>query len=275
MAITSLADYVAAFKQRRAMFKGNNVNTPGCISDGWTQANNEDGGAAGAAAPGNTTAGLVPTNATTGAMRIDPFSGSGYITWVDLTCGLGTSQVTLYDRLWHGGAFLDNHGSTYTLSAQPSYSSRVPGGTDYTGLQIWGETSTGFNNSTCTLTVTYTDQSGNTGHTTGAVTFANPGTNVLGNLFLLPLAAGDCGVQKIESVTFSSGATNGSGVNVLVVRPLWRGIIADTPVPCARAFGIDQTGMPQVWQDSALNLMVKTAAAVFATAYAVVEIAAL
>ena len=270
MAIATLDQYASAAKQRQQIHKSSLSSTVGDWSDGWAGAGFP---APASIDPGNTTSGVVPTNATTGAMKIFPFSGIGYITAVNLGTGVNLSHVVLYDRLFHAGAFQDQNGGpgTYTLSSQPSYSSRVPGGTDYTGLQLWAEASTSFNSSAATITVTYTDQSGNTGHTTGAITVTFGGTNILGMARQLPLAAGDCGVQKIESVLVTTVGNNGSKINVMVVRPLWSGQVRLSNT--SRLFPLDEIGMPQIWQDSCLNVMIKEVGAASGAADLWVEIA--
>ena len=84
----------------------------------------------------------------------------------------------------------------------------------------------------------------------GFVTALIAGT--VGRLMQVPLAAGDTGVQGITGVV-GSVATAGT-FNVLVMRPLWTGrcrIANDGDV-----HGLDKTGMPQVYTDSALYVAV-------------------
>ena len=212
---------------------------------------------AGTLAGTSTTAGVVPTDATAGCPGINFSSGSGYLS----TVGFGNtvaSRLMLADILWKGGAY-SYAGGTTPLSSQPSYSSRVPGGTDYTGTQIWIEVSTAFaTGNNWKVEVTYTDQAGTSGHTTGAqpATALAAAGLTLGKMLQLPLAAGDSGVSKIESVVVTNGSTamTAGAFNVLVLRPLWNG-----RVPAANGgdcHGIDRTGLPLVFNDSALALMV-------------------
>jgi hypothetical protein len=202
---------------------------------------------AGVLAGTSTTAGVVPTDATAGCPVINAFTGSntGYLTRVryasSVACRLG-----IYDMLWKAGAYSFN--ASVTLSSQPSYASRIPGG-DYAGTQIWVETVTAFTGN-LSIAVTYTNQGGTAGRSTGTV--ATGVAPTVGRMIQLPLQAGDTGVQKIESVT-ATVATAGT-FNLLVLRPLWEG---RCPIATAGdVHGPDRTGMPQVFADSALFLMV-------------------
>jgi hypothetical protein len=189
---------------------------------------------------------VVPTSATTGCPSIQPFTGStGYITTVEHGCSVAT-RWRLYDMLFKTGT--QNVLSTGTLSGQPSYSSRIPNG-DYAGTQIWIEAVTAFTGVPA-FTVTYTNQSGVTGQTTGGV--VAPSALKLANMFQMPLASGDTGVQRIESVACGT-ATVGT-FNVLVLRRLLSGRVV-TPDDSG-VKGPDLTGLPQVYATSALYVMV-------------------
>lgn len=171
---------------------------------------NNSGNLGAIAAIGNTTSGVIPVGGNAGFPVLTNVSGTLYLDTVDVTC-LMSGRFLFYDRLWHAGAFAFNSGTT-TLSGQPSYASRV--NSVYHGTQIWYEAATGTS-SALTLTVTYTNQSGTTGKTTGAIA-AN--TASVGGAGQFPLASGDDGVQKVESVT-TSGGTSGT-FNIFVARPL-------------------------------------------------------
>lgn len=204
---------------------------------------------AGTLAGTSTAAGVVPTDATAGCPVINAFSGAntGYIGPIDFGSTVAC-RLRLFDMLFKAGAYAFN--ANTTLASQPSYSSRVPGG-DYKGTQIWLETVTAFTGNQ-SIAVTYTNQDGTTGRTTG--TIATGVAPTIGRMLQLPLQAGDTGVQKIESVT-STVATVGT-FNVLVLRPLWTGRVrsvndGDTHSP-------DETKLPVVFADSALFVAVAT-----------------
>lgn len=205
---------------------------------------------AGVLAGTSVAAGVVPTDATVGCPTINAFGGAntGYISSVDFGSSVAC-RIRLYDLLWKGGAYAFN--AAQTLAAQPSYSSRVPGGTDFKGTQIWLECVTAFTGSQ-SIAITYTNQSGVTGRTTGVV--ATGVAPTLGRMFQMPLQAGDTGVQKIESVT-STVSTAGT-FNVLVMRRLWSG--RGRSANDGDTHGPDKTNLTQVFADSALYAVVAT-----------------
>lgn len=201
---------------------------------------------AGTLAGSSTAAGVVPDDTVAGFASINSYGGgnTGYLANVDFGSSVAC-RLCLFDCVFKAGAYAFN--ASTTLSAQPSYSSRMPN-TDYTGTQIWLETVTAFTGNQ-SIAVTYTNSAGTTGHTTGTVATGIAPT--IGRMLQLPLAAGDVGVQKIESVT-STVATVGT-FNVLVLRELWSG-------RCKIAndggnAGPDLCGLPQIPNAAALYLL--------------------
>lgn len=203
---------------------------------------------AGVLAGTSTAAGVVPTDATAGCPVINAFGGSntGYVTRVEASSPVAC-RLAVYDMLFKAGAYTFN--ANVTLASQPSFSSRVPGGTDFKGTELWLEAVTAFTGNQ-SIAVTYTDQDGNTGGTTGTV--ATGVAPILGRMLKLNLASGDTGLQRVDSVV-SSVSTVGT-FNVLVLRKLWEGRIrvANDQIIC----GPDLTGMPIVFADSALIAVV-------------------
>lgn len=201
---------------------------------------------AGVLAGTNTANGLVPTDATAGCPIINAFSGSnaGYISRVEASSPVAC-RLAIYDMVFKAGAYSFN--SNITLTAQPSYSSRVPGG-DYSGTEIWLETVTAFTGLQ-SIRVQYLDQGGAAGDTGTIATGVAP---TVGRMLKLNLATGDTGVSRIDVVT-STVATVGT-FNVLVLRRLWEGRIR--AVNDQIVHGPDLTGLPIVFADSALITVV-------------------
>jgi hypothetical protein len=208
---------------------------------------------AGVLAGTNTANGLVPTDADAGFPVINAFGGAatGYIAGISFGSTVAC-RIALFDCLFKAGAYAFN--AATTLATQPSYSTRVIGGTDFTNTEIWIEAVTAFTGNQ-SIAVTYTNQSGVAARTTGVI--ATGVAPIVGRMLQLPLQAGDTGVQKIESVT-STVATVGT-FNVLVLRRLWSG-----RVPIAN-FGDThdflKTGMPEIYTSSALMALVQPDAA--------------
>jgi len=252
MTITTLEKYRTSRKQTVFWQKQNGANFGLGLQwfCGFTNLGNGTPAAGGSA--GNTANGVIPDNTTTGAAALQTNAGADMHLSKVKWWGNAAQRLILFDRIFAAGTYNQNAGTT-TLTSQPSYSSCVPGGTDYTGLQIWIEnvTSQGTSQS---ITVTYTDQDGNTGHTTGAQTVSMPSTN---GTQMLPLQAGDVGVQKIESVV-TGAAGLGCTWNVVVVRPLWMGVVRygnDT-----RSIGLEEVGFPWVRPNACLTTAQQSAA---------------
>ncbi len=246
MALTSWDGFIAAAKQPISMMKTASRTS---IAAAWFSVFDLAGNpGAGTLAGTSTAAGVVPTDATAGCPVINAFGGSatGYLAQVDFGSSVA-ARLKLFDMLFKAGAYAFN--ANTTLAAQPSYSSRVSGGTDFSDTMIWIECVTAFTGN-MSVAVTYTNQAGTTGRTTGTVALGTAPT--LGRMVQLPLQAGDTGVQKIESVV-ATVATAGT-FNVLVLRPLWSGrakIANDGDV-----HDLAKTGMPVVYADSALIMVV-------------------
>lgn len=243
MAIASLNDYIASAKQRVQWVK---TTTRTTIAAAWFSLFDIAGApGAGTLAGSSTAAGVVPTDATAGCPAITFSTGTGYLSKVEYGSSVA-GRLAVFDMLFKAGAYAFN--AATSLASQPSYSSRIPGA-DYSGLEIWIECVTAFTGNP-SIAVTYTNQAGVAGRTTG--TIATGIAPTLGRMLQLPLQAGDTGVQKIESVT-ATVATVGT-FNVLVMRPLWSGrvkIANDGDV-----HDMLRTGMPQVYTDSAIVVLI-------------------
>ena len=247
MAITTLDQYIAAASQRVTINKTGSVTAVALMSTQVLQAAGNPG--AGTLAGTNTAAGVVPDDTVAGFPSINAFGGgaTGYIAGISFG-GTVASRISLFDCLFKAGAYAFN--AATTLASQPSYSARVLGGTDFTNTEIWIEAVTAFTGNQ-SIAVTYTNQSGTTGRTTG--TIATGVAPIVGRMLQLPLQAGDTGVQKIESVT-STVSTVGT-FNVLVLRRLWSGRVIAANFGDAHDFL--KTGMPQIFDTSALMAVVQ------------------
>jgi hypothetical protein len=247
MAITTLDGLIAAPSQRVGITKTASITAIALMTTQNLQAAGNPG--AGTLAGTNTANGVVPTDATAGFPVINAFSGAnkGYISLIEFSNTVAC-RMTLYDCLFKAGAYAFN--ANTTLASQPSYSSRVLDGTDYTNTEIWIEAVTAFTGNQ-SIAVTYTNQAGTTARTTG--TIATGVAPIIGRMLQLPLQAGDTGVQKIESVV-STVSTVGT-FNVLVLRRLWSGrvVIANG----GDTHDLFKTGMPEIFADSALMCLVR------------------
>ena len=243
MAITTVNGYLAATRQRIELTRTGARTT---VAAGWFSTINLAGyPGAGTLAGANTANGVVPTDATAGCPPINGSAGDWQLTKAEFGSSVAC-RIGVYDMLFKAGAYAFN--ANTTLASQPSYSGRIPGG-DYKETEIWVEqvtTATGNQ----AVNVTYTNQDGTTGKTTGAVGIGAPPT--VGRCWQLPFASGDSGVQKIENVT---GSVASAGTfNVLVLRPLWSARVR--MVNDGDVHDMFRTGAPFLYGDSALVMLV-------------------
>lgn len=244
MAITTLDQYMASAKAPISIVKTASRTS---VAANWFSVYDLAGNpGAGTLAGSSTTTGTVPTDATTGHPTIPAFGGAnGYLAQVDFGSSVAC-RLKLFDLLWKGGAYTFNVSTSG--NSPTSYSSRIVGGV-YGDEQIWYEQVTA-GTGVQSVAVTYNNQSGATGRSTGTV--VAPAAMIVGRMMQLPLQAGDTGVQGITGVV-GTVATVGT-FNILVLRPLWSGrvkIANDGDV-----HDLLKTGMPEVFADSALMLAV-------------------
>ena len=139
MAITTFDGFIAATKQYVSVAKTASRTS---IAASWFSVFDLAGNpGAGTLAGTSTTAGVVPTAATAGTPAINAFGGgaTGYLAQVDFGSSVA-SRLKLFDMVFKAGAYTFN--ANVTLSAQPSYSARMPGGV-YEDTQIWIEAEIG------------------------------------------------------------------------------------------------------------------------------------
>jgi hypothetical protein len=245
MAVTGGDDYIASVKNRVGWFKTGARTTVAAQPFSLFDVAGAPG--PGTLAVGNTANGVVRTDTTAGMPIIPALSGAGQLSLVDFDSSV-PCRLNLYDQLFSCGAYAYN--TDTTLTAQPSYVARVPGG-NYAGcLELWVEAVTAFTG-TPSFQISYIDQDGNAGDT--GVVSAGAALTV-GRMVAMPLASGDSGIQQITRVR-ATVATAGT-FNVHVMRYLWGGRIkvandGDT-------HDLFRTGLPQVYTDSALTVVVYT-----------------
>lgn len=244
MAITSLDQYIAGYKQSVPMSRM--VATPRTtVANGWFTVMDQAGQPGAGTLAGVGANGAVQDDATAGYPQITDFAAlaKGYISRLEYSNTVAC-RLTLFDCLWKGGTYAFNANQAVT---QPSIAARVPN-SDYRGLELWAEAVTAFTGNQ-TWNVTYTDQDGNTGATTGATGIGAAPT--VGRCFQLPLASGDSGVRAVSNV---QGGTGSAGTaNILLLRPLVQ--VRINAANYGDVMDLLRTGMPEIFQDSALMLL--------------------
>lgn len=245
MAIETTNDYIASTKQ---IFNWTKTGARTTVAHRWFSVIDVAGQpGAGTLAGSNTANGVVPTDATAGYPAINAFAGGGkgYISNVMFTSTVAC-RMQIFDRLWVSGAHAFN--ANQNITTPPSFSSRLPGG-DYKGLEIWVEQVTAATGNQA-VNVTYTNAVGTGSRTTGATGIAAAPT--VGSCWQLPLQSGDNGVTSIQNIT---GSVASAGTfNVMILRQLWVGRVPLAGFADVHNF-ID-LGLPQIFDDSALYIMI-------------------
>jgi hypothetical protein len=250
VAITTADGWFAAAKQKTSLIKTASAITIATVPFSLWDVAGSPG--AGSLTIGNTANGLVPTDAVAGTPLINAFgvSALGYLASARYRSSVA-GGATLYDRLFHAGSVLLNALATTTLTAQPVFTSRLPGGNDYSNTEILLEINAAVSATSTQVTVTYTNEAGVTGRSTGlSVSLSGFTTR---RLVPMPLQAGDKGVQKIESIVVGGTVATAGSVNVVIARRL-----ADFDVRVANGLDAqawDLLGSPFVYADSALWLV--------------------
>jgi hypothetical protein len=200
-------------------------------------------GAASAPAPGiagaalTSYAGQIPVPAASGNTHLARFSG------VHSTQG---GVLLLCDRLWHNSGV-----SVTTTTAQTVNSATWPardknGATSGDGVFIGLEVVTTTGAGAATPNISYTNSAGTAGKTSVTVdTYA--ASSAAGTFYRLGLAAGDVGVQSIQSVTLGVSMTTGS-ISLVAYR-----ILAALELPqagIANAVDALSSGMPRLYDNS-------------------------
>lgn len=198
---------------------------------------------------GNTTTGVVPTDATAGFPSIPDFGGgaTGYLAQATFRGSVAGGSVK-YDRLWHAGSVLMTALATTSFASQPAITQRLVGGVVAADMEILIEINAAVSATATTIAVNYTNEAGTTGRTTGASASLSGFTNK--RVINMPLQAGDKSAQKIESVTVGGVVATTGSFNVILARRL-----AEFDVRVANGLDAqswDLLGAPVVFQDMAL-----------------------
>jgi len=245
MAITSVDDFIAATRQlicfHKLAAKTSVSYYPETVFDvlGVPQASS--------LAIGDTTSGIVPVSGQAGYPPISNTGAQNYYIAGLTAASTIAGWIFLFDRLFAAGPFQYN--ANATLSNQPSFASRLPGGSYVgNGLEIWIEPTVAFTGNP-TFTIGYLNQDGNSSNVTLAPGYAP----IVGRCVRVPFAIGDTGVQRINSVQ-CTGSTAGA-FNICILRRL--ASIRVNVANSGYSLGLFETGLVEIFQSSALYILVQ------------------
>ena len=181
--------------------------------------------------------GQIPVPAASGNTHLARFTG--------VSSGQ-SGMLLLCDRLWHNSGITITQTTAQTINSVAWPARDDNGTTSGSGVYIGVEVSTATGTGTPTLTVGYTNSAGTAGKT-GTNIQATAATSAIGTFHQIGLAAGDVGVQSVQSLTLSATWTSGT-IHLVAYR-----ILAALELPAAgvpNAIDALTSGMPRVWDNS-------------------------
>lgn len=193
-------------------------------------------------------AGDVPTSATAGAI---PFTNSAtsYLARFSSYSAI-VGHLALYDRLWHNSGLSPTAGGGQTVQAAPPDVPLTRPDANGDAVEAWFQVYGTLGSGSTASTITYTDQSGNTGNTGTLQGFVT--TAATNRAFQYSLAAGDTGVRSIQ--TYTNGATMTSGTFGLILRRL----VASLSIPIANTGSVLESikgGLQRIDDSACLELL--------------------
>lgn len=192
----------------------------------------------------------IPDNTTAGGLKqADP--GGGRQKWLTQFCASGfvAGTLILYDRLLHIGGL---SGTTTTAQTVGGTLTRY---TDGVGNMAWCEIYTIIGTTGTTITMDYTDQDGNSGQTSAAAVIGGTGFREVSRVIMLPLAAGDTGIQAVASVDLAGTTGTAGNFGVTIGHPLAYASIGGAGVSGWQEFVTGLPGLPEIKTDACLSFL--------------------
>ncbi|MBI4935851.1 MAG: hypothetical protein HY828_18370 [Actinobacteria bacterium] len=252
MAVTTQDTLIAAMTgaQRKVWVKANVTAVAGRMCSLWSGAGQPG---VGSTTLGQAAAGVVPVDTDTGFQTFtNPGSGSTYIAGIS-GVSAASGVIVVWDNLWTWGS----GGSGWSVTTTTAQNTTTPAALtrpDSTGegTEAWLEVLATMGAGAATPVLSYTNQAGTAGRTTGTMGYNSAA--IIGSMYNFPLtAAGDWGVRSVQSLTLSVSMTSGTA-RVMILRRL-----ATIPVVANVGFKYNayDLGLPVVSNDAALMIGVQ------------------
>lgn len=192
-------------------------------------------------------------NTTTGGLKQTDAGGGRVkrlLAFFAMANQLGT--LILYDRLGHIASLDATNTGAQTISSSIT---RYTNGADAEGRnEVWVEIYTIIGTTGTTITMSYTDDAGNTGQTSPATAIGGTGLREAQRIIPLPLAAGDSGVRAVASVTLAATTGTAGNFGIVIARPLMQLSMLSTGVAMGRDTLRGLPPMPEIKVDACLAL---------------------
>lgn len=200
------------------------------------------------------TTAAIPDNTTNGGLKqTDP--GGGREKWLmqGFVNGLVGGTLIMYDRLLHIGDL----SGTVTTAQNVQTTTPTPTLTRYTdglGNMAWAEVYTIIGTTGTTISMSYQDET-NTTSTSPLVTIGGTGFREESRVIMLPLAAGDKGIQAVRTVTVTATTGTAGNFGVTIGHPLAYLNIGTSGAPGWRDFITGLPGIPEIQTDACLAFL--------------------
>lgn len=133
------------------------------------------------------------------------------------TSGIAGCMMTLVDVLNHSGGLSGIITTEQTTNLPTATLTRYTSGEGVMiGLIIYNQVGT----TTTTTTVRYTNQAGTGNRVSTATRFGGTSFREVNQIIIIPLQAGDTGVQSVEGVTLAATTGTGGNFGVVMFKPL-------------------------------------------------------
>jgi hypothetical protein len=198
-----------------------------------------------------------PDNTTQGGLlQTDP--GGSRQKWLmqfSAAC-IQAGTFLLYDRLGHNGGLNATTTTAQTFTGTLNrYNTSSESVGNFMFYEIYGNTASILGSTGTTMTVEYTNQAGTTGRVSPAVAIGATGFREGNQARIIPLAAGDTGIQSVQNVDLLATTGTAGNFGITVGHPL-----AYLPVSVLggigwRDFVTGLPGIPEIKTDACLAML--------------------
>jgi hypothetical protein len=195
----------------------------------------------------------APTRATAGALaQTDPTGGRQKWLFGAVASNLNSGTLIIGDRLLHIGGL---SGTVTTAQTVAGTMTRYATNGTCPGNWILAEIYTAIGGTGTTITASYTNQAGTAAQATVAATFGGAGFQEKCRTILMPLAAGDTGVQAVASTTVLATTGTAGNFGITVFRPLLILPMGIAAAGGARDFIGGLPTMPEILTGACLSML--------------------
>lgn len=199
-------------------------------------------------------AGEAPTRSTNGAIPFVAPGGSREKWLIQIGATANTTGVViLYDRLFHDSGLSGTSTADQTVQGDPP-SPAISRYTDGVGNQAFYEIYTQIGSTATTLTMTYTDDAGNTGQTS-TTTIGGTNNQRAQTIHRIPVASGDKGVRAIEKIKLTATTGTAGDFGIVIAKPLAYIPLSGASILGMRDYATGLPGIPKVDADACLFMV--------------------